>query len=53
MKNNKVMMVGSAEKSNGGVASAIKVIKKMSCWKEFSCYWLGTQIQGKYLLKLK
>lgn len=53
MKSKKVMMVGSAEKSNGGVASAIKVIKKMSCWKEFSCYWLGTQIQGKYLLKLK
>lgn len=53
MKNKKVMMVGSAEKSNGGVASAIKVIKKMSCWKEFSCYWLGTQIQGNYLLKLK
>lgn len=28
MKSKKVMMVGSAEKSNGGVASAIKVIKK-------------------------
>ena len=53
MRRRKVMMVGSAEKSNGGVASAIKVIKKMSCWKEFSCFWLGTQIQGKYLLKLK
>lgn len=53
MRKKKVMMVGSAEKSNGGVASAIKVMKKMTCWNEYSCYWLGTQIQGNYLLKLR
>lgn len=53
MRKKKVMMVGSAESSKGGVASAIKIIKKMPCWKDFSCYWLGTQIQGNYLLKLK
>lgn len=52
-KHKRVMMVGSAESSKGGVASAIKIIKKMPCWNEFSCYWLGTQIQGNYFLKLK
>lgn len=49
--NKKVMMVGSAEQSKGGVASAIKIIKKMPCWKEFSCYWLGTQIQSNKITK--
>lgn len=52
-RHKRVMMVGSAESSKGGVASAIKIIKKMSCWKEFSCYWLGTQIQKNYFFKLK
>lgn len=45
-------MVGSAEKSSGGVSSVIKLIKKTSVWDEYSCYWLGTQIHRNYLWKL-
>ncbi|MBQ0073383.1 MAG: glycosyltransferase family 4 protein [Prevotella sp.] len=48
----RVMMVGSAEQSAGGVSSVIKLIKKMPVWEEYSCYWLGTQIQRNYLWKL-
>ena len=46
------MMVGSAEKSGGGVASVIRNMKRMPFWKEHDCYWLGTQIQRNYLWKL-
>lgn len=46
------MMVGSAEKSSGGVSSVIKLIKKMPVWEEYSCYWLGTQIHRGYLWKI-
>ncbi len=45
-------MVGSAEQSGGGVSSVIKLMKKMAVWEEYSCYWLGTQIQRNYLWKL-
>lgn len=48
----RVLMVGSAEQSAGGVASAIRLIKKMPVWEEYSCYWLGTQIQRSKLWKL-
>lgn len=48
----KVLMVGSAEKSSGGVSSVIRLIKKMPVWEKYSCYWLGTQIQRNYLWKL-
>lgn len=48
----RVMVVGSAEQSAGGVSSVIKLIKKMPVWEEYSCYWLGTQIQRNYLWKL-
>ena len=48
----KVLIVGSAEKSNGGVSSVIKLMKKMPVWNLYSCYWLGTQIHGKYLKKI-
>jgi len=47
----KVMMVGSAEKSGGGVSSVIKLMKKMPVWDKYSCYWLGTQIQRGFLWK--
>ena len=30
----RVMMVGSAEESGGGVSSVIKLIKKMPVWEE-------------------
>lgn len=52
MMKKRVMMVGSAERSAGGVSSVIKLIKKMPVWEEYSCYWLGTQIQRNYLWKL-
>lgn len=48
----KVMMVGSAEQSKGGIASVIRIMKKMPIWQEYSCYWLGTQIQSKKITKL-
>lgn len=48
----KVLVVGSAEQSGGGVSSVIKIIKKMPVWNEYSCYWLGTQIQRNYLWKM-
>lgn len=48
----KVLIVGSAEQSAGGVASVIRTMKKMPVWEECSCYWLGTQIQRNYLWKL-
>ena len=44
----RVMMVGSAEQSAGGVASVIRLMKKMPFWEERRCYWLGTQIQRNY-----
>lgn len=46
------MMVGSAKQSKGGVASVLKIMKKMSVWQQYSCYWLGTQIQGNKTTKL-
>lgn len=52
MGNPKVLIVGSAEKSGGGVSSVIKLMKKMTIWEKYSCYWLGTQIQRNYLWKL-
>lgn len=48
----RVMMVGSAEQSAGGVASVIRLMKKMPFWEERRCYWLGTQIQRSYAWKL-
>lgn len=48
----RVMMVGSAEQSGGGVSSVIKLMKKMPVWEKYRCYWLGTQIQRNYLWKL-
>lgn len=48
----KVMMVGSAEESGGGVTAALKLIKKMPIWKKYSIYWLGTQLQRNAAWKL-
>ena len=48
----KVLMVGSAEKSGGGVASVIRLMKTMLFWKKYHCGWLGTQIQSNYVVKL-
>ena len=41
----KVLMVGSAEQSGGGVASVLRLMKTMPFWKKYQCGWLGTQIQ--------
>lgn len=46
------MIVGSAEQSGGGVTAVIKLYKRMSIWEEYSCYWLGTQIQADKWTKL-
>lgn len=51
MKRLKVMMVGSAEKSKGGVTSSIKLLKQSSIWEKYQCTWIGTQIQGSKWLK--
>ena len=48
----RVLIVGSAEQSAGGVASVIRLMKKMPVWEEYCCYWLGTQIQRNYAWKL-
>ena len=52
MANKRVLVVGSAEQSAGGVSSVIRLMKKMPVWQEYNCYWLGTQIQRNYLWKL-
>ena len=50
--NKRVLVVGSAEQSAGGVAAVIRTIKKMPVWQEYHCRWLGTQIQRNYAVKL-
>ena len=52
MSSKRVLVVGSAEKSRGGVAAVIRTMKKMPVWQEYHCYWLGTQIQRNYAWKL-
>lgn len=52
MANRRVLVVGSAEKSAGGMASAIKLIKNMPVWEQFHCCWIGTQIQKNYVWKI-
>lgn len=52
MVNKRVLVVGSAEQSGGGVSSVIKLMKKMPVWQEYHCYWLGTQIQRNFAWKL-
>lgn len=52
MKKLRVMMVGSAEQSGGGVSSVIRLMKRMPIWQKYDCYWLGTQIQESYSVKL-
>jgi len=51
-KNNRVVMIGSARKSGGGVATVIRTMSSMPFWQHHSAYWLGTQIQRGYLCKL-
>lgn len=46
------MMIGTSEKSGGGISSVIRLIKKMPVWEKYSCYWLGTQTQRGAFWKL-
>lgn len=48
----RVLMVGSAEQSCGGVASVLRLMKQMPFWEKYHCGWLGTQIQRSYGVKL-
>ena len=48
----RVLMVGSAEQSGGGVASVVRLMKGMPFWQKYHCGWLGTQIQRSYGVKL-
>ena len=48
----RVLVVGSAEQSRGGVSSVIRLMKSMPVWEKYHCYWLGTQIQRSYVWKL-
>ena len=48
----RVLVVGSAEQSAGGVAQVIRATKQMPVWQEYHCRWLGTQIQRSYAWKL-
>ena len=41
----RVLIVGSAEQSGGGMATVIRLMKQMPVWEKYHCYWLGTQIQ--------
>lgn len=52
MKSPKVMIVGSASSSKGGVASVINLLKTSKLWNQYQCYWLETQIQDNLLIKL-
>jgi len=47
----RVLVVGSAKQSGGGVSSVIKLMTKMPVWSEYQCYWLGTQIQASNWVK--
>ena len=52
IRNKRVLVVGSAEESRGGVAEVIRMMKKMPVWEQYHCFWLGTQIQRNYAWKL-
>ena len=48
----KVLVVGSAENSGGGITTVIKLIKGMPVWDKYHCKWLETQIQAGKLTKV-
>lgn len=50
-KRTRVLVVGSARESAGGVSEAIRMMSRMPVWREHECRWLGTQIQRNYLWK--
>ena len=50
-KNPKVLMIGTTEKSGGGITSVLKSIKSMPVWQEYNIRWLGAQIQHNVFCK--
>lgn len=50
-KKKRVLIVGSAPESGGGVAAVIRLMSGTSLWQEYRCFWLGTQIQRNYAWK--
>ena len=48
----RVLVVGSARESAGGVSEVIRTMSHMPVWRQYGCRWLGTQIQRNYLWKL-
>ena len=54
-KHKRILMVGSARESGGGVSSVIRLMEKMPLFSSdggYEMYWLGTQIQRNYLWKM-
>ena len=48
----RVLVVGSARESAGGVSEVIRTMSHMPVWRQDGCRWLGTQIQRNHLWKL-
>lgn len=48
----KVLVVGSAENSKGGISSVIKLLKNSFLWNKYECKWLETQIHSNICVKL-
>lgn len=44
----RVLVVGAARESTGGVTTVLNLCEKMPMWKKWQCYWLGTQLHGSY-----
>lgn len=44
---NKVIFVGDSRKMKGGISTVMKTLEKSKLWKDYKCYWLETQINGK------
>lgn len=51
-KRPKVLVVGTTEKSGGGITAVIRLLKKMPVWSNYQCYWLGTQVQAHLPMKI-
>ena len=54
-KHKRILMVGSARESGGGVSSVIRLMEQMPLFSSdggYEMYWLGTQIQRNYLWKM-
>lgn len=48
----KVLFVGAARSTHGGVTSVLKVYETMNIWHDFNCRWFETQTNSTKLMKL-